>query len=308
MAVIRTFKNLQDEVLAILDEVGDTATTLTLVKNAIAAAHEKRVTEERWPFMLWEQPVLINVVAGTQVYSLHSEFFRPFYFWNRTENDFVEQIDEASLIASGIDWINDSGAAMTLALWGRSEVAAQPAAASALTVSSSVAGDNGTASITVRGDTADGVTSETIFAGSTGATLFTKVLKVTKNGTWTGTMTLAAGATTLLTLFASESGRSYQQVFFLVKPDTDVVVEYKFYRQPSPLVNDGDRPDLPPPFEELLVYDALLALAAYNQYDPATVAVWEKKRDDLLLDLRQSTTEQAEAVGRATNYTTYIPR
>lgn len=310
MAQIRTFKNLQDEVLALLDEAGDTSTTLTLVKNALNAAHQKRMTEERWSFMLWDSEETISIVAPTQSYSLHSELFRPLYFWNDTVKDYMTQYNEGNVVASGADWHSDTNSALKFTLWAKTEVQAQPTAASFITVASSVPADNGSKTVTVKGDTAQGVRSETISSGSTGSVSFTKILKVTKGDAWAGTMTLTsnAAAVTNLVLFAEEFGRSYQKFELLEIPQQAETVKYKFYRLPSQLVANNDRTDFPVGFEMIAAYDALLALSTYNQYDPMTVANWKGFRDDLLTDLRQSLTDQAESLEAATSYTHYVPR
>lgn len=308
MAPILVYKNLQDKVLTWLDEAGDTATTLTLVKNALTKANSHRVSQERWPFMLYT-PQTLYFVPNQLLYPLHSEYLRPMYFRNLTVLDYMTQYDEATLIASGADWNNDSADCLKFVLHGRSEVANQPSSASVIAAASTVSGDSGTGSVTITGDTTSGVRSETIPANSSGAVQFTTIIKVTKNGTWAGTLTLTsnAGAVTLLMLLNAEYGRSYQQIKLLANPSGAQTAEYQFYRQPSTLVADNDRPDIPTPFEELLVYDALLSFAAYNEYDPSVVNLWGREQGEILLALQQ-TYSDARALSAATNYTGYIPR
>lgn len=307
MAHIQTFKNLQDKVLRWLDEAGDTNITLALVKDGINGANKKRVGDESWPFMLWDDAVVLNINAGQQNYSLHPEYFRPFYFYNRTQIDYMSEVPEGTLVQSGVS-LNDSvSGALRFSLWGRLEVAAQPSSASAISVASSDASDNGTRSVTVRGDTVDGVRNETIACGSTGVVTFTKILKVTKLGTWVGTLTLTAGAVLLLKLFPEEAGRTFQRMVISGIPDANEVIEYRFYRQPDVMVADEDRPDVPTPFEDLLVYDTLLDFAAYNQYDPQVVKLWLMKRDELLNAMRSAYSD-AHPLETTTHYTSYIPR
>lgn len=303
---MKTFKNLQDKVLRYLDEAGDTDSTLALVKDALNDANTARATQEKWPFMLWERPATLSIVAGQQYYTLHHEYFRPYYFWNRTQQDWVTQIPPAGLPDAQVDWNTDTGAALRFQLLTRAEVAAQPSAASVLTVTSTNAGDAGK-TITVRGDTVDGVTSETIAVGTPSTTEFTRILKVTKVDTFVGTLTLSAGSETLLTLFASEVGRSYQTIFFPAIPDADEVVEYRFYRQPYEMVEDNDRPEIPSPFEDLLVYDALLYFATYNQYDASVVKLWLKRQSELEKGLRDAYLTD-EALESQRRYIEYIPR
>jgi hypothetical protein len=308
MAAVQTFKNLQDQVLAWLDEAGDTGTTLTLVKNALNNANRLRATQERWSWMKWDTPALLTTVVGQSLYTLHSEFFRPDYFWNRTQLDYVQAFNDSTKVSSGADPNNDTGPAMRFEWRGLTEVQNQPTAASVIAVASSSTMDSGSVTVTIKGDTTQGVRSETITAGSSGTVQFTKILKVTKNGTWLGTLTLTsnAAAVTNLTLFPEEYGRNYRQIAFLAIPDQSEVLEYTFYRQPVTMDADNDRPDVPTPHEDILVWDTLLAFSAYNQFPPAFVQLWQQKLGESLLSLQQA--EDAQPLFAATNYTTYIPR
>ena len=302
MANVQTYKTLQDKVLAWLDEAGDTATTLTLVKYALNTANSKRVTQERWPFLLWPQTLTINTVVGQTHYSLHQEYLKPLEFRNQTTDRPLHQVTDSTEARAR----TCEGSATEFTLFSRTPVAAQPAAASVLSLSSSDPTDNGTASVTVTGDTATGTQTETITCGGSGAVLFTLITKVTKSSGWVGTLTLMAGATTLLSLLPAEFGRSYQQFTLLNTPTDAEVLEYSFYRQPMAMTLDNDLPDVPTPFEDLLVFDTLLSFASYNQYDAGTVKLWQIQRDEILLALQQ--TADATALHALTDYTSYVER
>lgn len=307
MANIRTFRNLIDEVLAWLDEAGDTDVTQTLVKQSIRAAHEKRLLEERWSFMLSRVKIFSTVVAQ-QTYTLDPEFLRLMYLKNLSTTEPLVEYQDDNVLNNGYDWSVDQDSAHKFALWGRSEVANQPTAASAVTVTSSNVADTAV-TVTVRGDTASGTQTETITVGATGAVLFTEIFKVTKSSGWAGTMTLKtnAGAVTNLILTATEYGKSYQNLYLLAIPNVAESLEYRFYRQPSPLVADNDRPDYPAPFEELLVWEALCDLATYNSYAQPMVNYWAQKKAELLTAM-QVATNQPQTINQAANYTSYIPR
>ena len=307
MAAIQTYKSLQDKVLRYLDEAGDTSTTLALVKDALNTANTKRATQEKWPFMLWDTVELLTVTSGRQTYTLHPEYFRASYFWNRTQQDYVTQEVEGTLPTSGIDRNVDTAAALQFLMEGRAEVSAQPASASVLTLASSTTADNGSRSVVIRGNTADGPRTESITCGGSGTVAFTKILKCTKVGTWVGTLSLTAGSTTLLTLFPEEAGRSYQQISFLALPSGDEVIDYRFYRLPIAMSYDEDRPEIPTPFEDLLTYDALLYFASYNQYDAGVVNRWEREQSELLLALQQSYSDDSALEAR-TRYIGYVSR
>lgn len=304
-----TFKELQDKVLAWLDEAGDTATTLTLVKAGLVSAHKKRVSQTRWPFMLWDSFETLSIVANQQTYALHPEFFKPDHFFNGTRKEPVTIYNEATRNAAGVDSNSDTGSATKAQFVGRTPVAAQPTSASVIAVASSAVADNGSASVIIRGVTTDGVKKETVVAGSSSSTAFRKILNVTKTGTWQGTLTLTSNsaAVTNLTLFAEETSRSYQQFYLLQIPSEAETIQYRFYRRPSPLEEDNDTPDIPDPFDEILIYDTLLAFASYNSYDGQTVQLWRNNQAELLLALQQAF-DSNDAIDAASNYTEYIDR
>lgn len=308
MANIRTFKNLQDEVLVWLDEAGDTDVTQTLVKQAIRAAHEKRLTDERWPFML-SRIKTFSTVLNQQTYSLDSEVLRLMYVKNLTTSLFLIEQTDQNILNAGYDWSIDQGSALSYAIWGHGEVQNQPSAASVLAITSSNSGDNGVQSVIVKGDTATGVQTETILANASGLIQFTEILKVTKSSGWVGTMTMTsnAAAVTNLSLGASEYGKSYVPFYLLSAPSAVESLEYRFYRQPSALVNDNDRCDYPSPFEELLVWETLCDLAVYNNYAQPMVTYWMAKRDALLLSMQQ-TAGEAQTINQAQVYQDYTPR
>ena len=307
MSVLQTFSQLRNKALAWVDEFGDEDTTLRLMNNALTSAYQAILFEHKWNFMLWSRPVTLTVVPGTQYYSLHPEFGRPAFFFNRTQREFLEEVTPQTLKDSGADWNTDTGAALAFERAGRSPVASQPSTASFLTVTSSVAADGASQTVTVRGETADGPTEETIACDTSGTTLFTHILSVRKNGTWSGTMTLAAGAQTLLKLFATEYGRSYQQIHLLANPTAAEVIEYKFYRNPSPFAEDNDIPDIPPGFHDILVWEALLQFSTYNAMEPGAIQLYTKNRDRLFVALQQHDIE-GQSLDARTHYTTYVER
>lgn len=269
--MIYTFADLQNEVLANLDETGDTNTTLTLTKNFLNAAHQLRCGMQPWKFMEWDTPETLTCVSGTRSYSLHQEFWRPIYFFNRTSSTYLIETPNRALADTQARWNVDTGTPLYFRLTSRSPVAAQPASSSTLRIVSSSASDASAAkAIVVKGVTASGVTSESLTPNGisqvTSTNAFTKILSVTKSAAWAGTMTLTsnAGAVTNLFLFPTEYGRHYQTIEFLSAPAAADVIEYRFIRQPSIMTADNDIPDIPAPHSHILVYDALMQFAGYQ--------------------------------------------
>ena len=277
MAAVETLKTLANQVLNYLDQNGDTGTTKNVVYDTIRRVHASRTTEQKWNFMLWSEPKTLTLVVGQRQYSLHQEFLRPLYFYSRTNKQFLTQVTEQTLLAglrgyavpydfdvaagAGTDWTNTSGGAYRFKFSGISPVENQLTSASVITV----AGES-SKTVTVYGETADGVTSETITVGTPGSVQFTKILDVAKGDGWTQTMTMTSngGAVTNLKLFASEYGRQYRQIELLTSPIQAETIQYQFYRQPSALPSDNSVPNIPAPFSNVLVYDALILLSEYN--------------------------------------------
>lgn len=290
---METFSSLRDQVLYWLDEAGDTGTTKTNVDNALNQAHQMRLTQTNWPFMKWHQPVRLTLTSGETFYSLHQEFHRPVYFINTSTNAYMIEVPNRDVAALSLEGTTISDNALYFRLASRIPVQAQPAAASTLTIVSDNAGDNTTAkAIIIRGETTDGVTTETLLPNGvtpvTSTNTFTTILQVTKSATWTGKLTLSDASTTLLKLFPSEYGRSYQQIELLTPVSGDTI-EYQFYRNPSPLVNDFDLTDIPPPFSQILVWDTLVLFAGYNtELRPQSIAVWRQQQQGLDTAMRQA--------------------
>jgi hypothetical protein len=319
MSVVLTFEQLTNKVLNYLDQAGETGTPRDVVHDTIRSVHASRLTERKWNFMKWDALQTITTVVGQKFYSLHQEFFRPVYFYNRTAKQTMEQvIDETLLPAmSGLevdydtglgfeDWTQASGGAYRFQLAGISPVQNQPASASVL----EVAGQS-SMTVTVKGETSDGdVTTETITVGTPGTVEFTKILQVVKGDGWTATMTLTAdsGSTTVLKLRANEYGRQYRQLELLNTPTTAETLVYKFYRKPSSLDADNSIPDIPAPFSEVLVYDALLQLGVYNRnLDAGALRLWQGEQTRLEQGLLEFDAGQ-DALGAAVQYQPYNPR
>lgn len=120
-------------------------------------------------------------------------------------------------------------------------------------------------------------------------------------------MTLKAGSTTLLTLFSSEMGRQHRVLYLRNEPTAVETIEYDFYRKGRRMEEDNDIPDIPEPFDDLLVYDALLDQLTYVPAEAAARAIWTERREKLANALIE-TYGEALSLERATGYVNYIPR
>ncbi len=296
----RTFSDLRTEILQWLDESSATVASSSYlnVEYALKQAHTMRLTEDNWKFMLHPRAETFTTVSGQQTYSLHQTFLRPYTFRNTTQGTWLIETPSRNIEPTGVN-LEDDVDSNRFCLWGKSPVQNQPSSASVITIVSSSASDTqATKAITILGDTADGVTSESITPTGTtpvaGTVSFTQILGVTKAAEWVGTMTMTSNsaAVTNLKLFATEYGRSYPQIQLLYLPTAGETISYRFYRTPKELVNDNDVTEIPPPFERILVFDALLQMGAYdNRLDGGRMGLWMEMRDNLDLQLRQSQLE-----------------
>lgn len=287
-----TLKSLRDEVLGWIDERGDTNTTAANVDAALNQAHAARCVEEKWTFMLWRKVEAFLLTPSVRDYTLHSEFARPLFFYNRTKREYLEEVPTRTLTDPDIDWIaSTSGTAFVL--HGVMPVALQPVATSVVTAVSTSAGDTGT--IIVRGETLYGIDEDTLtLTGTTpavGTVSFTSILSLTLSTPGAGRITLTTdgGDTTILVLTAGQLGRNYQQLRLLWVPSSGDTIDYHFYRKPTPLTSDYSIPDIPAPYAKILVWDALLLMAAYdNQVEGNRVELWREKQMALDAALRNA--------------------
>jgi hypothetical protein len=165
----------------------------------------------------------------------------------------------------------------------------------------------------VRGIVSGTEREETLSDGSAWSTLtgtlsFDKILDITKVGaTWTRTITITVGATTILTLLASEFGRQYRQLELTKSPTTTASILYRFFQRPRTLSRDNDIPQLPQEFSEILVYDTLLKLQGYARHTPDELFLFQQRQDELhkgLLDNYKAT----RPIGARPTFIKYIPR
>ncbi len=284
---METLKSLRDQTADWLDD-HDTE-TLKRIDAALNQAHAKRLTETDWDFMLMEST--LSLTSGVREYTLHQDFLRPLYFRDSADGQWYRQVPKREVEGQNLNWNSDKDA-KKFALWGRSVVTNQLTTPSKVTIVSDSSADVGsTKSLLIYGETADGVTTESINPNGTnpveGLITFTKILRVTKSSLWAGKMTMTAGAITILTLFASEAGRSYPKFVLLASPGSGRTVEYRFYRKPYKMENDYDVPDIPDPYCLVLVWDALLMMTAYDgRMDAARKAEWEKNQREIDAQMR----------------------
>ena len=266
--MVYTFKALRDQVLKWIDELGE-STTEDIVKEVMNQSHSQRCTEKSWNFMLYPVAQTFTTVAGQRLYTLHQEFNRPLYFYNRTQKKFLTEHPSYQLVEHPDPILADSTTYPDQFIFhGETPFKQNLLAASTVSVVSNSASDTGANyTVVVKGETADGdVQIETVTLNGTTpvatTTSFVHVLAASKSRTFNGTLSLKdSAANVILTLFPDEMGKTYRQIYLLDSPQAGDVIEYKFYHQPLILTNDYDIPDVPGPYSQILVWDTLILLA-----------------------------------------------
>src|SRR3990167_979253 len=259
-----TFKDIQDEVLLFLDQVDETGIGLDLVKSAIVRANERRLVSERWSFMLWPTPVNLSFVSGQRVYTLHPLAAMVSDFTNGTT--VMKETPTRARYKSGVQ--EDR---YHFEFVKASPVRVQPTEG-VLTVT-------GYARIVYVDDDGD-VQSEDVQNTTTTGTV-TEVVQVTKLNASTLSIVDAA-STTILSLTASEYGKTYPQIRLFADGNSADAGTYRFYKRPEKLDHDNDIPEIPYPFSRVLTFDALLEIATYNDSKPqdywiAQADLWDRQ-------------------------------
>jgi hypothetical protein len=268
-----TFENIFDQVQTFLDEADVTGHSLDLVKFAVQTAHEKRLTEERWSFMLWPTDVSLSFLTDKKIYQLNSEVQLLSEFRNDTENATMREVPTRARYKVGN--FNDR---FHFEFVQNSPVKVQPAEG-VLTVV-------GTALIKFIDENGD-VQEETVTDTTSSATA-TEIITITKLNDAILTVK-DLNNVTLLSLSATQYGKQYPQIRLFGNGVTGETGKYRFYRKPSALTLDNAIPDIPFPFSRILVYDALIELAAYNDSVPNQAWIEQQAKWDL--QLRQSYVE-----------------
>ena len=285
-----TFKAIQDQVLLMWDNPGETGNLLTLIKDFVNDSQDLRCAQQRWSFMRSEELYTITTASGQLSYPLAEDVQRLHRFYNATEERKMVEVPvreyyDAPLTKYHWHWTKPS------------PVAAQPSTTGTISILSSASADQ-SKDVIIRGlDGSDVITTQTITSnGSDGTTAvasstsYKKILKVTKSGTFAGTLTVRDNATnTILSLGTADYGKNYPQIKLLTDPVQADTIEYNCYRKPVKLSDNNDIPDIPDPFSRILIWDTLLTLCAYDEVQPQPIWVqkqreWEQRLQQTFLE------------------------
>ncbi len=273
-----TFKNCYDQVMALFDVLNDTGTDLTVVKNALNRAHAQRVQEANYEWNL-SGKLQLAVTANTQRYILpYADVDRLLYMFDSTHSVWLSVVPFNSLPEDDYGSQTAAGDNRVVVV-GYSPVKTQPTAATTVTVTST-ATEDGTQSLYIEGIDSDGeVVSESVLSTGTSTNSYVTITYLRVDGVWAGTLSLStSGGTLLVRLSSGQLGKQFPIVEFVNTPTAAATVEYRYVRRARQLTEDNDIPDIPYPQSTIIVYDALLELATYNELDSESVNIWREKQ------------------------------
>lgn len=194
-----------------------------------------------------------DLVSGTKYYYLRSDLnvLSEPRFYNQDTGDELTTKRSESQVLSEDPQENESGRPYYMAYAGLSEVQAQPASASAVTIKSSEAADT-SKKVVIRGlvggyedvevittNATDGTTE------ATGAKSFTEIWTCRKEDECAGFVTVKAGTAMLAVIEESKARAEYPKFRAWPTPsvtDTIKVIGTRIYR---PMTQDSDVPDVP---------------------------------------------------------------
>ena len=313
---MRTFKELQDTVLQWMADGGDTGLLRTLVKDGLNRSHQNLLNDDRYDFMLWPRNETLTIAPGQKAYTLHERYAQPYFFYQPEGNLYMEEVPPRGLQESQSDWYEGTtDAPDRFMLTGLAQVQTQPTAATQLQITSIGAQNPAVCQIVIRGISNDVVTEEVLSTQAAWSILYsthtyTLIESITKvSESWVAPITVTGVTTgqTFLTLNANEYGKQYRVFELLESPTTAQAILYRFYRAPRMLVRDGDLPDVPAEYTDILVYQTLLAMAGYTRATPAEQGLWQSHIKKLTDDL-QMTYKASRTMGGRAAYVRYIPR
>jgi len=206
-----TFEELQNKVLGLMDEEGDTGTVLTNTKTFINSALQNRASERKWPFMLSDETTL-SISAGQTTATLPADF-NTMHWMKDSDNRLLRQLPLEQRFIDTTEYVSNSG--------------------------------------------------DYVIYGTT-------------------------------------------VKFFNLTPDhggTDYTIQY--YRFPPELVANGDVPDFPTQFQDILIWDAIIGLKGYHSEDANIEYLLEQQRR---AEHRLYVSNfGADSVGHAPKQIRYIP-
>lgn len=198
------------------------------------------------------------------------------------------------------------GAPWVYSIWGYSYVRNQPSAASVVTLVSSSASDSNV-NVTVQGISGGVEQTEVINTNGVtpiaGTVSFTELFSIVSDGTHVGTLTATtnAGGVTAAIIGPNGPTDEKQPIYLWPTPTDARSIHVRGYRRPRTMIVDGDFPDLPSNYHELVLIGALIRshkdLLRFSLADKVLQAEFIPKLEQLKKEDKNSRTNRAPVKG-----------
>lgn len=237
-----------------------------------------------------EYTLQFDTVSSQETYFLDANIGRILSMTNTTNRWGMEEVSEREM--NDIDpQRNISGTPTRYSMFGKSEVSSLNPTASQITVVSNSALDT-TQSVRIIGLVSNVETSENIAlnglapATSTNTIDANGIIGVRLSATTSGSVTVTAGATTLVIIPSGKLFKIYQPVKLGPIPAATYTIRVNYIQGPRPMASDYDIPDLPPEFHSLIILGTL-AQAHDQMYEFDIAETLYAKLDKQIDNLRR---------------------
>lgn len=297
---MKTFKNLQDEVLQWMADENDAGLMRNLVKQAIDKSQRTLLASEQLDFMVSPLTTL-SVVTGQTKYALPDNFLSMLFVKRDNLGEYLEEIPMKSMLEAD-NGVLESGELTRFMITSVEGVKNQPSSPGVVVVTTTGGAEATANGIVIQGLNASGNFVEETLSGTTWTTLtssnsFQTIFNIIKTGTsWTRVITVTVGATTILALNANEFAKQYQQLELTDVPTQSNTLYYRYFTKPVDLVYDNQNPQIPEAFRDLLVYDALLLMPGFTRATGEEMQVWVEQRTKIHQQLKQNY-QQSRSLG-----------
>jgi hypothetical protein len=199
----------------------------------------------------------LTTSLGQKDYYVEYDFNRVVSIIDTTQDIELLQITKGDI--ETYDPNEDSGDPYAYYVAGISNVGAQPATTSTITLVSTSAADTNT-QVVIRGIVDSVEQYESLILDGTTSVVstlsFSEVFSIRKNTTSEGIITATAGAVTLITLAPTEIQKQYQIVSIYPIPGSVTTLKLWGMRTPRAMIHPTDAPDFPESYHELVLIAA----------------------------------------------------
>jgi len=228
----------------IADEINDTATAMkTIIGEYLNKRYFQVLRATNWERIRTDYT--FNTVAGTQAYPMPDDFGKPVFVLDDTSDKKLTETNLEDIVRNYPSTINSNGTVGRYAIID-DVVRTQPSAAAKVGIVSSSASDTAE-TVLIRGMDANGIesTEEETLTGVTKvetATLFERIIAISKSAVTVGYITVTSGTDTLTILPPKLLESRVKLLFLHERPASVLAIDVPYIIKPFPLIEDEDYP------------------------------------------------------------------